>query len=59
MKANHKYRATVYLGKETYERLEKDSQLIGVSIATLCKILITTGYQFSSMVEKGAKNERK
>ena len=59
MQNKHKYRTTVYLGREVYERLEKDSALIGVSIATLCKILITTGYQFSELVERSAKNERK
>lgn len=54
-KAKHKYRVNVYLGKEVYEELDQDANLMGISIATLTKILITTGYQFAKGVEKRFK----
>lgn len=54
-KTKHKYRVSVYLGKEVYEELDQDANLMGISIATLTKILITTGYQFAKGVEKNFK----
>ena len=57
-KSNHKYRVNVYLGKEVYQELEQDAEFMGVSIATLTKILITTGYQFAKGVENNFKNKK-
>lgn len=58
-KSNHKYRVNVYLGKEVYQELERDAEFMGVSIATLTKILITTGYQFTKGVESNFKKGEK
>ena len=57
-KSNHKYRVNVYVGKEVYKELEQDAEFMGVSIATLTKILITTGYQFAKGVESNYKNKK-
>ena len=54
-KAKHKYRVGVYLGKEVYQELDQDAEIMGISISTLTKILITTGYQFAKGVEKRFK----
>lgn len=54
-KSNHKYRVNVYLGKEIYEELEQTSNIMGVSVSTLAKILITTGYGLSKSVENKFK----
>lgn len=54
-KAKHKYRVNVYLGKEVYQELDQDAEIMGISISTLTKILITTGYQFAKGVEKRFK----
>lgn len=51
-KANHKYRVSVYLGKEIYTRLEEQSKVFGISIATLTKLLIETGFTFADTMEK-------
>lgn len=53
----HKYRVSLYLGKDLYERFEQEAQFMGISVATFTKIILTTGYEFakgleSEMIEK-------
>lgn len=48
----HKYRISLYLGKELFERLEEDSKITGIPIATLAKIMLLTGYQFTETIER-------
>lgn len=48
----HKYRVNVYLGKEMYERFEKEAEAMHISIATLTKIILATGYEFAVQLEK-------
>ena len=48
----HKYRVSVYLGKELYEELEKTALIMGVSIATVTKIVLNTGYEFAKSMDK-------
>lgn len=58
-KSNHKYRVSVYLGKEMYARFEEEAEAMGVSIATFTRILLETGYQFAKGLEKGGKDNGK
>lgn len=55
-KANHKYRATIYLGKDIYEELEKMSKLFNMSVATLTTIMFKTGWEMSKSIERGLKD---
>ncbi len=59
-KSKHKYRVSVYLGKEHYEFLEEMSQFMGVSISTLAKIIMNTGFELSKSLDsnfmKGGQN---
>lgn len=48
----HKYRVSIYLGKEMYERFEKEAEMMNISIATLTKIILQTGYQLATNLEK-------
>lgn len=54
-KSNHKYRASVYLGKELYNTLSETSKDLNISISTLIKILIETGFQFATGIENTFK----
>lgn len=50
-KSNHKYRASVYLGKELHKTLTEMAKELNISISTLIKILIDTGFQFATGIE--------
>lgn len=52
MQAKHKYRVQVYLGKELYERLEEIAKFMGVPISTATKLILNTGFEFGTMMEK-------
>ena len=52
-KYNNKYRLTIYLGKELYEKLTQLSNMIGISLSTTTKILLQTGLQIGEALEKG------
>jgi hypothetical protein len=52
MQAKHKYRVQVYLGKELYERLEEMAKFMGVPISTATKLILNTGFEFGTMMEK-------
>lgn len=52
MQAKHKYRVQVYLGKELYEKLEEMSNFMGVPISTATKLILNTGFEFGTMMEK-------
>lgn len=54
-KSNHKYRVSVYLGKELYDELDKSAKIMGVSLSTLCKIVLNTGYELSKSLENRMK----
>lgn len=52
-KAKHKYRVTVYLGKENYQKVEQMAKLIDVSPSTLVKMMFDFGMQVTDTMEKG------
>ncbi len=60
MKSNHKYRATIYLGKEIYEELDKLAEELTMSVAQMAGIIFRTGYDVSkSLMRKEVKRDGK
>lgn len=51
-KSNHKYRATIYLGKDIYTELEKLSNTLGIGLTSLAGIIFKTGWEMSKMIDK-------
>lgn len=51
----HKYRVNVYLGKDLYEDLQKTAEYMGISLSTMCKIVLSTGYELSKSFENKTK----
>lgn len=52
-KNNNKYRITIYLGKENYEKLSQISEMLGIPLSTTTRILLETGMQIGEALEKG------
>ena len=50
----HRYRVSVYLGKETYEQIKDLGDMLGLSVGTMARIILDTGLQISKTLEKGA-----
>lgn len=51
-KSNHKYRTTIYLGKDIYEELEKLSKVLNLGISSLAGIMFKTGWEMSKIIDK-------
>lgn len=49
----HRYRVSVYLGKETYEQIEQLAQFLGLPVSTMTRVILETGLQISKTLEKG------
>lgn len=47
----HKYRVSVYLGKELYEQIEDMANILGISISTMTKIILNTGFQIANTMD--------
>lgn len=56
MTPNHKYRVSVYLGKDMYNEYAKMAKLMGISISTLVKIMLNTGTEIARQIERGLEN---
>lgn len=54
-KTKHRYRVSVYLGKENYERLEGLAVALNLPVASMTRVLIETGFQVARAIEKGDK----
>ena len=52
MKSNHKYRATIYLGKEIFEEVKKMAEVFGMSVSQLTGVMFRTGYDFSKQLDR-------
>ena len=52
MKSNHKYRATIYLGKEIYEELDKMAEVLAMSVSQMAGIMFRTGYDISKTIDR-------
>lgn len=55
MKDNHKYRVSVYLGKELYSQIEQMAKALSIPVATATKILLSTGFELSKTLEPSIK----
>ena len=54
-KTKHRYRVSVYLGKENYEQLEGLAVALNIPVASMTRVLIDTGFQVAKAIEKGDK----
>lgn len=45
MKSNHKFRTTIYLGKENYKFLEEFTKTLNCSMASLAKLSFDYGIE--------------
>lgn len=52
----HKYRVSVYLGKDLYQELEQTANIMGISVATLARILLNTGNELGKTLERRMKD---
>ena len=52
-KNNNKYRITIYLGKENFEKLSQISEMLGIPLSTTNRILLETCIQIGEALEKG------
>lgn len=60
MKSNHKYRATIYLGKEIYEDLDKMAEMLAMSVSQIAGVIFRTGYDVSkNLVRKEERRDGK
>lgn len=57
MQDKHKYRVQVYLGKELYEKLEEISKFMDLPISTATKLILKTGFEFGTMMERRVVNK--
>ena len=48
----HRYRATIYFGKEIWEDLDRMSKQFGISVATLATIIFKTGFEMSKSLDR-------
>lgn len=51
----HKYRVSLYLGKETYEQVKELADFLGLPVSTMTRVILETGLQISKTLEKGAQ----
>lgn len=58
-KTKHRYRVSVYLGKENYEQLEGLAVGLNLPVASMTRVLIETGFQVARAIEKGDKTNAK
>lgn len=56
MTSKHKYRTSIYLGKENYEIVEKLSKEMMLPISSLVKIIFCTGLEMTKQIEKRDSN---
>lgn len=52
--AKHRYRVSVYLGKETYTQIEDLAKMVNIPVSTMTRVILETGLQISKQLEKEA-----
>lgn len=50
-KSEHKYRVSVYLGKDNYETLSGMAAFLGIPLATATRILLETGVKLANKLD--------
>lgn len=58
-KPKHRYRVSVYLGKETYEQIEGLADALNLPVASMTRVIIETGFQVARAIEKGDQTNAK
>lgn len=58
-KPKHRYRVSVYLGKENYEKLEGLAIGLNLPVSSMTRVLIETGFQIARAIEKGDQENAK
>ena len=53
--AKHRYRVSVYLGKETYTQIEELAKMLALPVSTMTRVILETGLQIAKEIEKGEK----
>ena len=51
----HRYRVSVYLGKEAYTQIEELAKMLALPVSTMTRVILETGLQISKQLEKGEK----
>lgn len=51
-KPNHKYRATIYLGKDIYSELDAMAEQLAMSVSQIAGIIFRTGYDLSKQLDR-------
>lgn len=51
--AKHRYRVSVYLGKETYTQIEDLGKMLALPVSTMTRVILETGLQIAKEIEKG------
>lgn len=51
--AKHRYRVSIYLGKEAYEQVAELASMVSLPISTMTRVILETGLQISKALEKG------
>lgn len=52
MKSKHKYRTSVYLGKENYEKLNSLATDMGLSVSQIVRVMLDTGIHLAESVDR-------
>ena len=53
--AKHRYRVSIYLGKETYTQVEELAKMLALPVSTMTRVILETGLQIAKEIEKGEK----
>lgn len=53
--AKHRYRVSVYLGKEAYTQIEDLAKMLALPVSTMTRVILETGLQIAKEIEKGEK----
>ena len=51
-KPKHRYRVSVYLGKDSYEQIERIAVALGLPVSTMTRVILETGLQISKNLAK-------
>lgn len=53
----HKYRVSIYLGKDLYDTLSAMANFMGLPLATATRIMLQTGVQIGNALDERAMKE--
>lgn len=53
--AKHRYRVTIYLGKDKHEKMSQLAEMMGIPLATACTLMLNTGIELGQLLENQTK----